>query len=171
MNGMNIRLTTLVIVIPLVFTASLGWAHGDEHHMDPNMIIDNPIRAKETPFGRQGITMDVSRTIDISMNDHMRFSPDALMITQSETVRLRITNVGKISHEFVLGTTADIAEHAEMMRKFPETMIAAASSIRVPPGKNAEIIWQFSKPGRFLYACLVPGHWESGMQGAITVTP
>ena len=43
-------------------------------------------------------------TIEISMNDLLRFNPDSLSVQQGETIRLRITNNGKIPHEFVLGT-------------------------------------------------------------------
>lgn len=144
------------------------WAHGNEH-IDPNMKVDNPIMAEESEFGRQGITKDVTRTVDISMSDMMRFTPDSLNIKQGETVRLRINNNGKIPHEFVLGTKAEISEHAEMMKKNPEMEHADASSARVAPGKTVEIIWQFTKPGKFLYACLIPGHWDAGMQGSVTV--
>jgi len=165
------KLSTLGLLAVLSGMATMpnAWAHGNEH-IDPNMKVDNPIMAEESEFGRQGITKDVTRTIDISMSDMMRFTPDSLNIKQGETVRLLIKNNGRIPHEFVLGTKAEISEHAEMMKKNPEMEHADASSARVAPGKTAEIIWQFTKPGKFLYACLIPGHWDAGMQGSVTVT-
>lgn len=155
-----------VAVVPTV------WAGGNHAHgpIDTNMKVDHPIMAEESEFGRQGITKDVTRTIEISMSDMMRFTPDSLNIKQGETVRLLIKNNGRIPHEFVLGTKAEISEHAEMMKKNPEMEHVDASSARVAPGKTAEIIWQFTKPGKFLYACLIPGHWDAGMQGSVTVT-
>lgn len=155
-----------VAVVPTV------WAGGNHAHgpIDTNMKVDHPIVAEESEIGRQGITKDVTRTIEVSMSDMMRFTPDSLNIKQGETVRLRIKNNGKIPHEFVLGTKAEISEHAELMKKNPEMEHADASSARVAPGKTAEIIWQFTKPGKFLYACLIPGHWDAGMQGSVTVT-
>ena len=40
---------------------------------------------------------------------------------------------------------------------------------RVAPGKSDEITWKFSKSGEFNFACLIPGHFEAGMIGRITV--
>jgi uncharacterized cupredoxin-like copper-binding protein len=31
--------------------------------------------------------------------------------------------------------------------------------------------WQFTRAGEFFYACLIPGHFEAGMVGKVTVTP
>jgi uncharacterized cupredoxin-like copper-binding protein len=39
----------------------------------------------------------------------------------------------------------------------------------VQPGESASLVWQFTKPGEFYYACLVPGHFEAGMIGTIVV--
>jgi uncharacterized cupredoxin-like copper-binding protein len=38
------------------------------------------------------------------------------------------------------------------------------------PGGVGEIVWTFTKAGTFSYGCLIPGHWEGGMKGSITVT-
>lgn len=150
------------------------WASGNHAHghapMDTNMKVANPIGAEETGFGRQGMSKEVTRTIAVSMSDMMRFTPDSLNVKQGETVRLRITNNGRIPHEFVLGTRAEITEHAEMMKKNPEMEHADANAARVAPGKTGDIIWQFTQPGKFLYACLIPGHWDAGMQGTVSVT-
>ena len=34
---------------------------------------------------------------------------------------------------------------------------------------TGELIWTFSQPGTFQFACLIPGHMEAGMQGPLTV--
>ena len=39
----------------------------------------------------------------------------------------------------------------------------------VLPMKNGEMLWKFTKTGTFEYACLIPGHYEAGMHGTITV--
>jgi uncharacterized cupredoxin-like copper-binding protein len=33
-----------------------------------------------------------------------------------------------------------------------------------------ELVWRFSKEGRFVFACLIPGHLEKGMIGTVVVT-
>ena len=40
----------------------------------------------------------------------------------------------------------------------------------VAPGKSGVIVWQFTRPGEFYYACLVEDHFELGMYGRIRVT-
>jgi uncharacterized cupredoxin-like copper-binding protein len=39
----------------------------------------------------------------------------------------------------------------------------------VEPGQTADLVWRFTNPGTFEYACLIPGHYESGMKGVIVV--
>ncbi|MES2918736.1 MAG: copper-binding protein [Pseudomonadota bacterium] len=158
----------LSLALAAALSAATALAHGDEH-IDPNMKVDNPIMAPELAFGRQGITREASRTIDITMSDDMRFTPDRLEVTPGETVRLRIRNTGKLTHEFILGTQADIAKHAAMMKQHPGMEHAMANAVRVAPGQSGEIVWQFTKPGQVTFACLTPGHLEAGMQGMIVV--
>lgn len=165
----NNKLRLLALVIPAAFGASLTWAHGDEH-IDPNMKVDNPIQAQVQPAGQQGMTRDATRTIDITMNDMLRFSPDKLSVKQGETILLRITNNGKTPHEFVLGTRDEIIKHAEMMKTMPGMEHASANIARVMPGKSADIVWRFTQSGDFVYACLIPGHLPAGMEGVVTVT-
>lgn len=41
---------------------------------------------------------------------------------------------------------------------------------RTDPKKVSELLWRFSNAGTFEYACLIPGHYESGMKGVVVVT-
>jgi len=74
-------------------------------------------------------------------------------------------------HEMVLGTLEDLKKHAELMRRFPHMEHDEFHMAHVAPGKSGEIGWRFTKSGEFHYACLIPGHFESGMLGKIVVTP
>lgn len=38
---------------------------------------------------------------------------------------------------------------------------------RLPPASRR--IWTFNRPGNFDFACLIPGHYQAGMRGSITV--
>ncbi|CKY49562.1 Uncharacterized copper-binding protein [Mycobacterium tuberculosis] len=40
---------------------------------------------------------------------------------------------------------------------------------RIAPRKGGELVWKFSKPGQFEFACLIPGHHEAGMFGTVIV--
>ena len=37
------------------------------------------------------------------------------------------------------------------------------------PGEQTELIWRFTNKGTFEIACLIPGHYESGMKGEVQV--
>jgi uncharacterized cupredoxin-like copper-binding protein len=168
MISMKTRFLTIALTMSILMSAPLVHAHGDQP-IDPNMKVDNPIQAPEMAFGHQGVTREVVRTVDITVSDQMRFNPDSITVKQGETLRLHIQNPGKLAHEFVLGTKSELTEHAQMMRAMPGMAQVDPGSVRLAPGASTDLIWQFSKPGTFFYACLIPGHWEAGMQGTVTV--
>jgi uncharacterized cupredoxin-like copper-binding protein len=157
----------LGVAIPLAVGAHASWAHGQTHRGKDDAHATAP---QGEAFGEPGAVKDISRTTAIHMFDAMRFNPAALTFVQGETVRLHIVNDGKLPHEFVLGTRREIDEHEDMMRKMPGMVHADASSASVAPGKSVDLVWKFSERGTFLYACLVPGHLEAGMEGVVTVT-
>jgi uncharacterized cupredoxin-like copper-binding protein len=72
-------------------------------------------------------------------------------------------------HEMVLGTLAELREHGELMKKFPDMEHDEPYMAHVKPGNTEDIVWQFTRPGEFYYACLIPGHFEAGMIGKIAV--
>ena len=41
--------------------------------------------------------------------------------------------------------------------------------LRLVPGEEGEVIWSFTNTGSFEFACLIPGHYESGMRGDVVV--
>ena len=94
---------------------------------------------------------------------------NAGVVELGETVRFVVRNDGKQLHEMVLGTRKDIEEHAELMKKFPEMEHADPDMAHMKPGKAGEIVWQFTKPGEFRFACSQPGHHEAGMVGKVAV--
>ena len=123
----------------------------------------------ETPFGKTGDPKRVVRTINISMSDRMRYTPDNIQVKTGDTVRLIVKNEGKVMHELVLGRVLDLKAHAELMRKHPGMEHDEPHMTHVATGKTGTIVWQFSQPGEFQFGCLIPGHFEAGMIGKITV--
>ncbi|MFX8090437.1 cupredoxin domain-containing protein, partial [Acinetobacter baumannii] len=71
-------------------------------------------------IGVAGKAAKVTRTVNVDMTDNMRFTPSSLDVKQGETVRFVVKNSGGVKHEFVLGTQAELKEHYELMKKFPE---------------------------------------------------
>ncbi len=138
----------------------------DQHHTHAQF---DPATARQTEFGIAGDPKQVTRVIALRMGDDMRFTPADLTIKQGETVRLALSNKGKMLHEIVLGSAAGLQEHAAMMRQHPGMAHSAPNMLHVPPGKHGEVVWRFNQAGQFEFACLIPGHYEAGMKGTITV--
>ena len=101
--------------------------------------------------------------------DNMRYTPSNIQVKQGETVRFVVKNVGQVKHELSLGTEKELLEHLEQMKKFPDMEHDEPGKVTLAPGKQGEIVWQFTKAGAVNFACLMPGHYEAGMKGAIKV--
>ncbi|MEM5473637.1 cupredoxin family protein [Hoeflea sp. AS60] len=151
--------TALALVL-LAAPAFASGTHAGGHH-------------DEMDVGKPGDASSVSRTIMVSMSEtddgRMLFEPALLEVKNGETIRFAIKNAGELEHEFVLDTHHNNEEHKALMAKFPEMEHDDPNAIRLVEGADGEIIWTFSKTGTFEFACLIPGHYESGMKGDITV--
>jgi uncharacterized cupredoxin-like copper-binding protein len=130
---------------------------------------DSKPHEHESAAGRPGDPANITRTVGVTMTDTMRFAPDQLTFGKGETVRFSIHNNGLIPHEFVIGSMAELQEHAEMMRKMPGMQHSEANMLTLDAGAQGDIIWQFDTAGTVDFACLIPGHLEAGMKGSITV--
>lgn len=128
----------------------------------------------EMAAGKPAKASKADRTVEISMKEtedgQMLYEPAQLAVTKGETIRIVITNTGETDHEFVLDTMPKNAEHKALMEKFPEMEHDDPNALRLEPGKSGEIVWTFSNAGDFEFACLIPGHYESGMHGPVKVS-
>ncbi|MFW9266819.1 cupredoxin family protein [Pseudomonas sp. D2-30] len=170
---MGVRLILAVCALTL---SALSWA--SPGHFD---------------FGQPAPAAKAGRSIDVVMGD-MTFDPGALGVKAGETVRFVLINKGQLLHEFNLGNAATHVEHQKQMLKMqqsgqlmPTTMKPGLdhaamghgeakmrhddpNSVLVEPGKTAELTWTFSKATRLEFACNVPGHYQAGMRGELTVS-
>ena len=141
-------------------------AHGTD---DQHKAATTSISTEEHPFGREGDPKKARRTITMSMDDRMHYSHSEIRVKRGETVTFVISNKGKLMHELVLGTEDELKAHAEIMRKIPGMEHAEPYMAHVKPGSTERLTWTFTRPGTFLYGCLVAGHFEAGMKGTIVV--
>ena len=154
-----------VVAAALLLSTSAVRAHNDAQSK-PRGAAQPPV---ETAFGRSAENNKVARTVTVSMNDTMRFTPARIAVKRGDTVRFVVKNEGKTLHEMVLGTMADLKQHAELMRKHPGMEHDEPYMAHVAPGKTETIVWQFTKRGEYHYGCLIPGHFEAGMRGKVVV--
>ena len=157
---MKTLLTTITATLLMGSAALASGTHSGGHDDDKGA-------------GKPGDASKVSRVVEVKMYEtddgEMLYQPNSLSVKQGETIRFAITNVGENEHEFVLDTFKKNQEHKAQMAKFPEMEHDDPNSIRLEEGEKGEIIWEFSNEGKFEFACLIPGHYESGMRGDLNV--
>ena len=156
-------LWSVLLAASLIIAAPSVLAHGDSHKMHTGISSD------EHAFGREGDPRHVTRTIVIEMQDSMRYSPSQIQVRQGDTIKFVVKNNGKTLHELVLGTMDELSAHGELMKKNPGMEHDEPYMAHVKPGAKGEMVWQFTNAGEFHYGCLMPGHFEAGMTGKITV--
>lgn len=141
--------------------------------------------------GSVGKASEVSRTIDVVMMDNY-YEPEKIDIKAGETVRFKVANKGTLVHEFNIGT-ADMhkGHQQEMLMMIQHGIIKGGTlnremmkmdmgngqtmehndpnSVLLASGETAEIIWTFPSDAELEFACNVPGHYQSGMVGDITI--
>jgi uncharacterized cupredoxin-like copper-binding protein len=151
-------LRNAIVVAALAASAALAHSPGPGH--------------EHTDFGRAGDPKKPARVVQIVMreeNGKMLFVPDRVEVRKGEQVRFVVRNEGTVNHEFVIGTRKGIEDHAKEMKKNPDMEHDDDHSLTLGMYGAGEVLWRFTKAGRFVFACLIPGHLERGMIGTVVV--
>jgi len=122
--------------------------------------------------GEPGDPKKPFRTIEITMTDGpgmMTYTPNKIEVRKGEQIKFVLKNTGYLAHEFLLDSLENNAKHKIEMEKNPEMEHDDPNGKRLEPKKSAEILWRFTKAGTFEFACLIPGHYETGMKGIVVV--
>ncbi|KOX98933.1 copper-resistant cuproprotein CopI [Pseudomonas nunensis] len=159
------------------------------------LALSSPVWASPAQtydFGQPAPAAKASRSVEVVMGD-MSFDPKAIDIKAGETIRFVLVNKGQLLHEFNLGDAAMHAAHQQEMLKMQQSGMLTPTamkemdhgsmagmdhgmkhddpnSVLVPPGKTAELTWTFSKATQLEFACNIPGHYQAGMVGKLTVS-
>lgn len=109
----------------------------------------------------------------------VRYAPRVITVTAGRPVILRITNSSNIDHEALLGDEKVQNAHAKEMKDMaampgmahedPKSTKPGEGFADIAPKKTAEIKTTFSKVGRTILGCHLPGHYEGGMRLTIIV--
>ncbi|MGO4326609.1 plastocyanin/azurin family copper-binding protein [Cupriavidus sp. 2TAF22] len=161
MSKLKSRAAAALLAAASVFAWSPAFAAGDHagHHASEG----------GDAIGQPGDASRVSRTIVIDMSDDMRFTPSEIAVRAGETIRFLVRNAGRLRHEMVIGSDADLKAHYAAMLKMPEMEHADPNAVTLDAGKSGELVWHFTRGGRVPFACLQPGHFDAGMRGQIRV--
>ena len=127
---------------------------------------------EETAYGKPGDPKRKSRVVEITMQEGdgtMSFEPALVTIKKGEQIRFKLKNVGALDHEIVIATLEENLKHAKEMERFPNMEHVDPNAKRLKPNESGEILWHFTKSGKFDMSCLIPGHREAGMTGNVIV--
>lgn len=141
-------------------------------------------------FGHPAPAAKATRTVEVVLGD-MYFEPRNLTVKAGETVRFVVINKGQVAHEFNLGDAAMHARHQKEMLAMASMDHASMghggmnhggmdhgaggmqhddpNMVMVEPGKQGELTWTFSQSAPVEFACNVPGHYQAGMVGKLTI--
>lgn len=122
-------------------------------------------------FGEPADPSQADRTVEITADDTLRFSPADLTVAAGETITFTVTNAGQLPHEFTLGDAAIQDDHeAEMTEMGGMSMPDEPNSIGLTAGETKQLTFRFSQSGEVLIGCHVPSHYAAGMKARITIT-
>jgi uncharacterized cupredoxin-like copper-binding protein len=105
-------------------------------------------------------------TIHLTIH-YSSFAPDSLDVEPGETVRFVIRNTDPIDHEFILGD-----EHVQLVHEEGTEAHHAPrpGEVSVPAGETVVTTYTFPEtPGELIFGCHLPGHYDFGMRGTVTV--
>lgn len=187
----NIRGLAMTLISAVALTAAQGALAAGSHdggHGHGEMKAESGHgqhgHGSQADIGHAGDPANVDRTVEIIMRDNL-FEPDKLSIGEGETVRFVVTNKGEFVHEFNIATAAMHSSHqTEMMEMMQKGVLGVdrihhdmmgehgmrhdhANSVLLEPGQKGEVVWTFDTHAELEFACNVPGHYESGMNGPI----
>jgi len=144
---------------------------------------------KSFAFGEPAPAAKATRTVEVVLKD-IAFEPQSLKVKAGETMRFVLINKGQLPHEFNLGDKGMHAEHQKEMIAMQGKLFTAGmnhdgmdhgqmnhgdhghdagNTVLVQPGQRAELTWTFRQSAPIEFACNVPGHYQAGMVGPLTI--
>lgn len=110
-------------------------------------------------------------TVEVNATDALRFDPATVRAKAGEKVAFRITNTGKLAHEFAIGDAAFREAHRAAMTSGgshdPHAGHGAeGEAVDVPAGQTVTLEFTMPKTAP-AFACYVDNHAAAGMTGVV----
>jgi uncharacterized cupredoxin-like copper-binding protein len=133
-------------------------------HGEQLVANDSDTAAAETDDGDAPV-------IEIEMLE-FTYEPSSIEVAAGETAVLRFINHGEVEHEAMIGdahmqeefaASDDHGDHGD--GHHGDTM-----AVTVAPGESVDLTVEIDEPGTVYIGCHLPGHYDAGMQAALTAT-
>lgn len=118
----------------------------------------------------------------------VKFVPDTLTVEAGQTVRLRLDNHDPVIHDYTVDEPGFVVLEANGAQHDDHEVVGAhdddqnehegdsAAQVSLVPlhiaaegDEHAELVFEATEPGEYVFYCSVPGHREAGMEGTIIV--
>ncbi len=117
------------------------------------------------------------RTVDVSIKE-FEFHLDTTEFIRGETVGFHIVNEGLVSHEFRLTTDAALSEFMALLPTVADVALAqqafdeTTTVYKLKPGEILDVAVPIDQADPYtVLVCLIPGHFEAGMQEELFPLP
>jgi uncharacterized cupredoxin-like copper-binding protein len=144
----RVLLSLAVAIAVAVATALGGYAIADTAHADAR-----------GPLGPGLVTVDVGIR-------HSHFSFSILRVQPGTLVEFHVHNDDPIAHEFIVG---DARVHLRHERGKEAAHPPVPGEVSVSALDVGATFYRFDSPGRYEFACHLPGHLAYGMRGWVVV--
>ena len=104
-------------------------------------------------------------TVELTIR-HSAFSPAELQVRPGATVRLVVHNLDPIAHELIVGDDGVQERHEQGTEPWHEDR---PGEVSVPARSTRATTFTFPASGTVPFGCHLPGHWNYGMRGVVTV--
>jgi uncharacterized cupredoxin-like copper-binding protein len=157
---MRIKSLSLVAIVMLVAPVAVGC--GGDDNGDGRQAATPSATATQTttaqPAGSHALTIRMTE---------FAFDPDDA-VAKAGKVTITAPNDGKVVHELVLLKTD--ADPANLPKKGDEVdeSTSVGEIADVEPGSTKKATFKLM-PGEYAMVCALPGHYEGGMYGSLTV--
>jgi uncharacterized cupredoxin-like copper-binding protein len=143
----------------------------DPHHQYHHRDAAHAEELRVFAFGQRAPETQVTRVLDLEIDDSMRDSDRKPKARRGETVRLVVNNRGKSPHEVRIGDPQYQREHAEMLRRMPGQPHPDQNALIVPPGETKSIVWQFGDAPIVELVCHAPDGSAVAVLATVLVAP
>ncbi len=98
--------------------------------------------------------------------EHSHFRPEVVRVRPHTEVRFVVVNRDPIGHELIVGDEEVHARHRNGTEAYHPPK---PGEVSVDAGARASTTYTFAEPGRYEFACHLPGHYAYGMRGVVLV--